>query len=622
VLSRTLRRRHAGEEANNRVAICVDGADAAAAAIRAGLPFPELMQRLAENGATHLSLPEWTLQTLLEEGALTPLVAAAPRTEAAPIGHWNYLHGEAPLVAALATALQKRLPHSRAAVLDGHTLSFAGSLPVIGQIGLGFDQARAAQIRAAGLGVVPRPVSYDWPDPQMLALTLADAAEAGRIVAFAGDMILGHEMHLDATVSALEEHNLTFVYFAESRHQKGDWFIAKRRAAQILLGHHFSPAEMVPLDYHAACHNWAHFARERGIRFCYVNFFRVLHATAPLEGVSYVHHLKHALEDSGFEIARELSYTPAAEPPQPGEIAAAGAVSGGVAATAVADLLDLPTAVAVPLQLAAIAGAAALPYVEEARNQAAAARYRQQQEASHHHDHHHHDHHHHDHDHDHGDLHALYPPSYAPKLIALAGTTLGPWAAANLPRTGPILQLANMAALAAVTSGPEYQLRIEGYRGFNLDWLVPLTAAALQLPNRNARLGVTAALAAGWLAARRVEPDLLSRFDPGHAEGHTHHISAAMAALGDLQMAVGPKPARKWSGLGPLLGGVSALLTRRGRPDAAAAVRLLAAAGYALGLVSFRHPERSLAETLLLAAPSLGAGTAVNTLLTFLPAKK
>ena len=36
-------------------------------------------------------------------------------------------------------------------------------------------------------------------------------------------------------------------------------------------------------------------------------------------------------------------------------------------------------------------------------------------------------------------------------------------------------------------------------------------------------------------------------------------ISTAMAILGDLQMAVGPKPARKWSGLGPLAGGAAEL---------------------------------------------------------------
>ncbi|MFQ5578900.1 MAG: DUF5693 family protein, partial [Anaerolineae bacterium] len=436
----------------------------------------------------------------------------------------------------------------------------------------------------------------------------------GRTVAFAGEMILGHEMHLDATVRALADNDLTFVYFAESRHQKGDWFIAKRRAPHIVLGHRFTPADMVPLDYHAACHNWAHFARERGIRFCYVNFFRVLHATAPLEGLDYVHHLKHVLEDAGLVVAAD------AAPPAPipaadtTELAAAGMAAAGVGATAVSPLLHLPESLAIPLTLASAAGAAALPFVEQARHQRTIINH--QSSIIHNHDHDHHRDH--DHSHDHADLAALYPPSYAPKLLALGAATLGPVAAQSGGLAGLVHHLAAMAALTAVTSGPEYQLRIEEYRGFNLDWLVPLATAVGQLPDKRARLAGWATLAAGWLAARQKGVDVLAQIDPGHAEGHTHHISAAMALLGDIQMAIGPKPARKWAGLGPLAGGVAAMLAGNDRTQAAAVAHILSTPGYALGLVGFRRPERALAETWQLAGPSLVVGTAAGILLTWM----
>ena len=70
--SRVLLRRHQWEQQHNRVAICVDFDDATAASIRAALPFDDMLHRLAENGATHISLPEWTLSRLLHSGELTP----------------------------------------------------------------------------------------------------------------------------------------------------------------------------------------------------------------------------------------------------------------------------------------------------------------------------------------------------------------------------------------------------------------------------------------------------------------------------------------------------------------------------------------------------------------------
>jgi hypothetical protein len=423
--SRILRRRHTWEQTSNRCAICVDFDDAQAAAIRAGLSFDEMLARLADNGATHISLPEYTLNYLRASGQLTPQAPANPLSDIPQVGHWNYLHGRFLLITHLATELSLRLPYTQARVLNDTTLAFAGDLPTIGEIGLGFDTILADRIRSQGLGIVPRPVSYAWPEKALLERTLAQAAQLGKYIAFDGDMIIGHEMHLDETLEAMTAANLSLVYFVESRHQKGDWFIAKRRAPHVVLAHRLTPAEMVPLDFHAAAHNWAHLARERGIRFCYVNFFRVLHATAPLEGLSYVHHLKHALEDSGFVVTADVDLPTPIPAPDKTDLAVTGAAAAGIAAAATTRLLNLPEGVAVPLTAVATTAAAALPFIEQKFLH---------RPATHSHDHHHHDHDHnhdndHHHDHDHPDLHALYPPSYTPKLLGLAAAALGPVAA-------------------------------------------------------------------------------------------------------------------------------------------------------------------------------------------------
>jgi hypothetical protein len=678
--TRVLSRRHQWEQANNRVAICVDYDDAQTAAIRAGLSFDTMLGKVADNGATHVSLPELTLNRLLGNGRLTPKAPAQPRTVTPPVGHWNYLHGPADLVQSLAAELSKRLPYTEAAVLDD-TLAFAGNLPTIGEIGLGFDAAAAEAIARHNLGIVPRPVSYAWPEKALLERTLAQAARFGRLVAFDGQMILGHEMHLDETLAAMAENNLSLVYFAQSRHQKGDWFIAKRRAPHVVLAHQLSPAEMVPLDLHAAAHNWAHLARERGIRFCYVNFFKVLHATAPLEGLDYIHHLKHALEDSGFVVSAEVDIPQPIPQPEAADLALTGLAPAGLTAAVLIQSLKLPEPLAVPLVLAGAAGAAALPFVEQSRNQARQSAHHHNHDHHHDHhdhdhdhplddqtqnsqksdhldhldhlehhdhdhdnhvdqkpktikldqvdqldqldDHHEHDHHDHGHDHDHGDLLSLYPPSYTPKILALAAASLAPAAAILSSRDDDPFQTvwtslvgppAAAAALAAITWDQEYHLRIEDYKGFNLDWLLPLASAALTLPRRELQAGLLAALGAVWMLARRRSADPLAQFDPAHALGHTHHISAAQRLTGDLVIALGPHPARKWAGLGPAATLLAASLSSQKRPQAASIAALAAATGYMLGLVGFRRPERALTVTLKESVPSYLVGSAVGLL--------
>ncbi|MBI4315573.1 MAG: hypothetical protein HY679_06530 [Chloroflexi bacterium] len=582
--ARVLRRRHAWEQTHNRVAICVDFDDAHEAAIRAALPFDSFLGELARHGATHLSLPELTLNRLIEGGRLTPQSPATPFSRAPRVGRWNYLHGDPALVSQLAAELSARLPYTEPAIMGEGTLVFAGDLAAIGSIGMGFDASVAAIIAGQGLGVVPRPVSYPWPEDSLITLSLAQASVFGKLIAFDGEMILGHEMHLSATLEAMEREGLTLVYFAESRHQKGDWFVAKRRAPAVVLAHGFTPAGMIPLDYHAAAHLWAHLARERGIRFCYVTLFKVLHATAPLEALHYVGHIKEALEAEGFVVTADASLPVPVPAPDKKDLALVGLTSAGAASAALAGALNLPEAAAVPLVALAAGAAVALPYLEQPRDR----------------------------------LEAQYPPSYAPKLLALAAA-LSPVAAlaARNPLEwgqGLLLQTAAAAGLAVFTSGQDYHLRIEEYRGFNLDWLLPLAYAATGIPDAMARVAAISALVGAWAVLAQRGQDPLAKLDPAHAEGHTHHLSAATRLLGDARMVLGPKPARKWAGLGAAGTAAGLVLASRGHRQWAAVAALAGAVGGVLGLVGFRRPERALAVTAKESLPSWGVGIAVGLL--------
>ena len=127
-----------------------------------------------------------------------------------------------------------------------------------------------------------------WPPADAIERSLAQAAELGaRLVAFAGNYVLGHEMFMQGTIASLQQHDLTPVFFAESRHQKGDWFIAKARLPNVVIGHEFTPPELDMEDEHGMAHRWGRIA-DRGVRFFSLRAMRGVHATEPLSLRGYI----------------------------------------------------------------------------------------------------------------------------------------------------------------------------------------------------------------------------------------------------------------------------------------------------------------------------------------------
>ncbi len=618
--TKVLQKRHAQEKRNKKVGICVDFDDVTVAALRAGITFDDLAKQLVAKGATHISLPEMTLNGLIQRGVLRPMVPADRLAEAPPLGQWIYLHGTAQFIPIIESALNWRLPQLKGQQLDDNTLVFAGSLLAHGDLGLGFDEAFGKHLQSLGLAVVPRPASYDWPDPELIDHGLHSAGHVGKLVAFEGDWVLGHEMQINDTLKAMNSYGLTMAYFAESRHQRGDWFIAKGRLPHVVLAHRFTQAEMMEMDYHSAAHTWVHLANERGVRLCYLNFFRVLHATEPLEGLDYVHYLKHALEDAGYQLSQELSVDEAAvkrSEVEPQELALVGLAAAGIGAAAINDMLDMPESLAVPCVGLAALGAAALPFVEQ-KGMLTPAPHSHGDDSEHEQSHTHslngvstiHAHggggHHH---HDSGDVSPMQT-SFSPKLIALATSTLAPAATlTSAQRTGWLDWLIGQAymeagaiTLAAATSEAAYRQRVEEFRGWNLDWFVPLTVAALQFENAKTKAIMIAALTGAWLAAQR-NGDLLDKIDAPHAEGHTHHVSVANRIVGDLSMKLGLKPARKWAWLGPL-----ALSFADGEFTPAQVMGLTGTMANVMALSAYRHPERAITRTVRGTLPAWLAG--------------
>jgi hypothetical protein len=88
-----------------------------------------------------------------------------------------------------------------------------------------------------------------------------------------------------------------------------------------------------------------------------------------------------------------------------------------------------------------------------------------------------------------------------------------------------------------------------------------------------------------------------------------------MRLVGDATMAIGPQPARKWTGLGPLATALSVALARQGRQEEAATAAVAAVIGHMFGLVGFRRSERALQVTAGEALPSFALGAGAGLLL-------
>jgi hypothetical protein len=650
-----IQRRRTWDAANRTVSIALDLDDTAEAAVRAGLPLGDLLHRLWHAGASHLTLPEDTLARLQAQGRIAPAIPRQPLTEAAPLGRWTYLAAHEPdLLPRLHAELAARLPQLAARLLDDEgrsLLAFSGDLPAIQLVGLGFDPALAEAARAAGLQPLPRPTSYAWPTAATIQRSISQAAAIGRasspaegpaILAFqgigdpghVGELVLGHEMLMQDTIAALRMEHVAFAYFAESRQQRGDWFVAKRLAPAVVLAHEFTPAELIVEDLHSAAHRWGLLAREKGIRLALLRLFKVVHATAPLDCVDYVaavagvlvnregmrlnnrpdfrppsahqghghhHHHGHSHDHHGHGHAHDHHHhddhddaqaQPTAQmqdsmPP----IGAAPAlpalprddqwlplvalIPAGAGALALAELLRLPGRPAATLTLAGLAAPLAIRRLDRPANE----------------------------------LEASFRPSYAPKLIALGAASLGPLAASLVGRHGPfglaqalLIQGVTAAGMAAAVADHDYTLRIEEVRTGQLDWIAPLagaTATAL-LPDETPVVWRLAALAglgmAGFIVTRAglLGRDPLASLDQEHAAEHTHHLSRAQAAVGDARIALSPQPLRKWTGLTLAAHVVAAL--------APGPVGDLAAIGATMGsiafLAGFRQPARPVMRTL------------------------
>jgi hypothetical protein len=624
------------EGVNTRIGVMLDWDDVQAVVTRAlSKETPaHVLRHFREHGVTHLSIPELTLKRLLERGQLSLASGASPERV--------YLRAQSrQLAELLRTELRARLPHLevRASQAQNPLISLVGDLPAVAEVGLGFDPEHFALAQEAGLAPVARPIGYSWVQPEMIERTLNQAAELGaRIVAVQGSMTPGFEFNLSTTVEAMKQNRLCYAYFRESRHQRGDWYMAKSLAAdgRVILTHEFEPDDLLLEDAGTISRRWANLALEAGVRLCCLRFFRVIHASDPMEAMDYVSQLTGELKGVGLEISSTPEKNLGQFLPERNELtlSLAGLSIAGAAGLA-ADLLPLPDELKLLGTGVSAAALAYLPFLESAIAPSSSpplALPRSPPEGGRkggpegeipgHHTHaYQHGHDHADSGHGHPHSHPFAPQTaYASKGLALAAASVYP-AAAVAPPLGGLggtnLLLALAQAITASTAGAitlnatlaeaDYFSGVEEYRGYNLDWLLPLVAAAASALNgqqrRNGRrrrhwLPLAGVALMAWRAlSGESDGDRLARWDREHRHAHIHHISAFQQLVGDIKLALAPQPLRKWSLLVPFGVVGAAIFRRRGQDTLAAGASTVATLGGVATMTGFRNMQRPFQQT-------------------------
>lgn len=637
---RQIQRRHRWEQHNRQVHLCLYFEQASVAATRAGQPLYDFLHDCRHHGATHVALLEDTLDGLLQSGDLTPAASDLP-------GLHRFTSARPALLARLRAEFEARFPHL---VVESapETLVLKGNLAALRPLGLGFDPETFRFARSTGLQLIARPVSYPWPTPETIERTLSGAAELGaEIIAFAHDPLLGHEMHLADTAASLRRHNLVTTYFPDSRHQRGDWFIAKTAPERTLLALRYTPADLDREDEASLAYRASLRALEGGIRLLFVDADIGVHASTPTAIFRYLDELVHALvhhggfsldlpehqheleaEDQGPEVrdrepeghtheheqghGHSHSHEQVAAATMPDWLPLAkvqGLITNWLEQPAVGytvphvnaspDAGNTPELLAPALGLGLLAAGRLLPLPLPLAIGLAGGGYilavnllprlDQPRDA----------------------LERTYAPSYSAKLLALGALALG-------PAGGPASLLAAPAAgmlAAAVTAQPDYALRIEGLRLNHLDWTLPLAVQIAVSPppilagNRRWVAALTL-LALPTLLHSRLPGDPIDALDREHPAGHTHHLSAAQRSLGDARMALSPQPLHKWAGLS-LLWLAYSRLPAGSTPHALAG--LAATAGAIATAGALRQPSRPISLSLAQTARSWALMTPVAT---------
>ena len=286
--------------------IVVDYEEVALLAAAAGRTVDDVLRAFRQAGATGVGLPEDSLPSLLDTGraGLRPSPAAGELQVYVP-------------TAELAQRITRNLaakwvtPRLAAGPNGGFVLALSGSLERLAQVGVGWDPARVAEVRGAGLMPIARPVDSPVVNENALHQVFEEIRAAGMWrVLFMGKFVLGYERLLPVTAELIGEHGMEF-YAVELDVQRGTTELARLLRGRVVRTHSIGEKELSELNPQTAMARFRRAVRERNIRCCFVRMFVDRAIGDPLEAnLDYLRLVSQSIRDAGFELGQAAPFAP------------------------------------------------------------------------------------------------------------------------------------------------------------------------------------------------------------------------------------------------------------------------------------------------------------------------
>ena len=331
------------EASSKAVDIVMDYRELVGLAGMEGVPLETVLLRLKDAGATAVALQEETIGDMEDAGELE--VRHAPGEVAPPLPEFPADADPVKLKPRIdVSGFAHRVERSDGLILQSGSIVtdsilreglrraypenswreeeswyyIQGDPEIIRGLGLGLDPAKVAQIKAAGLRVMPRLKGGTGVSTRNLPAALAAVAkqigsgsgETRGVLVFDGTMIPGYRTLLGQLADELKKNGLAYGAIEFAR-QKGDAQLGAKLKGQIVRVHSISEEELSNLQPLQAIQRFGLAVKDRNIRVLYVHLPPVaselpglMAANPKLQSAArYVHGIKREITASGFVAA-------------------------------------------------------------------------------------------------------------------------------------------------------------------------------------------------------------------------------------------------------------------------------------------------------------------------------
>lgn len=288
--------RHRVESSYRRVEVVLDYDEVAALAESRGKSAADLLARLRGAGVTGIAIGEETLPGMVDAGRASVLEGAGHLLLGISYPRW---------AERVRRSLEAKWPSAQWEPGADIPSTFEFNVPLLAlkDMGVGWQAEQIAEVRAAKLMPIARPIDSARIDRQGLTYTLGQARQAGmERIMFAGKFVLGNPELLPLTAELFRTNDLAF-YAVELDIQEGTAALTHLLKSEVVRTHSIADKEMLKLSPEAARRRFIRAVRERNVRCCFVHLFLDRAMDDPLDyNLSYVAALTNDLKSAGYQL--------------------------------------------------------------------------------------------------------------------------------------------------------------------------------------------------------------------------------------------------------------------------------------------------------------------------------